>query len=299
MASVTPKGIKTSAIQTPSKDNLVTVARQLKEVAEVGQRLRGDPGDSFVRVSELVQAGIMRLVNGTLQPPTPGSLPGSVVPSSRKVNGGDSITGGGDLTVDRTLTLVGDSPTPGNTMLYGTNSSGTKGWYTQPSGGSGASPLTTKGDIWVFGSADTRLPVGTNAQVLTADSTQATGLSYKVVPFSKGAQWVASTGPVTVPANDVNVEIPYACTLKEVTILGDGTTGSCVVDIWKATVSTFPPTSANDITGGVSPSVSAAKQSSITSFSGWTTTFAADDVLQFHLHSSSTFTRVTITLRFG
>lgn len=37
------------------------------------------------------------------------------------------------------LQLVGDSATPGNTKLYGTNGSGTKGWYDQPAGGSGAS----------------------------------------------------------------------------------------------------------------------------------------------------------------
>src|SRR5262249_32500910 len=37
--------------------------------------------------------------------------------------------------------------------------------------GGAASPLTTKGDIWVYGTGDTRLPVSaTNGWVLTADS---------------------------------------------------------------------------------------------------------------------------------
>ena len=47
-------------------------------------------------------------------------------------------------------------------------------------GGSGgsASPLTTKGDIFTFGTANTRLPVGTNGQVLSSDSTQSTGLKW-------------------------------------------------------------------------------------------------------------------------
>lgn len=40
------------------------------------------------------------------------------------------------------------------------------------------SPLTTKGDVYVYSSADTRLPVGTNNQLLTADSTQTTGLKW-------------------------------------------------------------------------------------------------------------------------
>jgi len=40
------------------------------------------------------------------------------------------------------------------------------------------SPLTTKGDIYVYGSSDTRLPVGSNDQILVADSSTATGLKW-------------------------------------------------------------------------------------------------------------------------
>jgi hypothetical protein len=46
-------------------------------------------------------------------------------------------------------------------------------------GGGGSSPLTTKGDIFTHdATVDARLPVGTNTQLLTADSTQATGLKW-------------------------------------------------------------------------------------------------------------------------
>ena len=44
--------------------------------------------------------------------------------------------------------------------------------------GGSASPLTTKGDVYVYGSADARLPLGTNGQVLTADSTQILGVKW-------------------------------------------------------------------------------------------------------------------------
>lgn len=42
----------------------------------------------------------------------------------------------------------------------------------------GSSPLTTKGDVYVYGAADARLPVGTDGHVLTADSAQALGVKW-------------------------------------------------------------------------------------------------------------------------
>jgi len=41
-----------------------------------------------------------------------------------------------------------------------------------------ASPLTTKGDLYTFSTSDTRLGVGANNTVLTADSAEATGLKW-------------------------------------------------------------------------------------------------------------------------
>lgn len=56
-----------------------------------------------------------------------------------------------------------------------------------------SSPLTTKGDIYTFTTVDARLGVGTNGQVLSADSTQATGLKWIAV---------AGTGDMTKAVYD-------------------------------------------------------------------------------------------------
>lgn len=45
------------------------------------------------------------------------------------ITGVKSITGGGTLAADRTMELVNDSASPGLTQYYGTNGSGTKGWF--------------------------------------------------------------------------------------------------------------------------------------------------------------------------
>jgi hypothetical protein len=52
-----------------------------------------------------------------------------------------------------------------------------------------ANPLTTKGDLVTFDKAVTRLGVGTDGQVLTADSTQAKGIKWAAAPGGGGGVW--------------------------------------------------------------------------------------------------------------
>jgi len=70
------------------------------------------------------------------------------------------------------------------------------------------SPLTTKGDLYTFSTVNTRLSVGTNGQILSADSTQATGLRWINIPTDvtnvsavmvNPSQTVVVTNPTTTP----------------------------------------------------------------------------------------------------
>lgn len=65
---------------------------------------------------------------------TANALSGGItpVPNTRTISSTGSLTGGGDLTANRTLSLVNDSTTPGNSRYYGTDSSGTKGYFALP-----------------------------------------------------------------------------------------------------------------------------------------------------------------------
>jgi hypothetical protein len=73
----------------------------------------------------------------------------------------------------------------------------------------GASPLTTKGDLYTFDTADARLPVGVDGQVLSSDSTTATGL-----------KWVPAGGTGTV----TNISAGNGMDFTDIT-----TTGSIVL----------------------------------------------------------------------
>jgi len=78
------------------------------------------------------------------------------------------------------------------------------------------------------------------------------------------------------------------------TVIADQS-GSIVVDVNRATFSTFPTTAS--IAGTELPTLSSVQKAEDLALTSWTTTLSARDILEFEVDSATTVTRVTVALR--
>lgn len=92
--------------------------------------------------------------------------------------------------VNNLVQIVNVSGNPGLPVLNGANLTN----LTIPNGK--GSPLTTKGDVYIYGSTFERLPVGTNGTALVADSNVSAGLTWKL-PDSNNLQQFATPTSVS------------------------------------------------------------------------------------------------------
>lgn len=114
------------------------------------------------------------------------------------------------------------------------------------------------------------------------------------------ATWVRGGGlALETPVVDVDVYCPVDQTITGIVIMTQGGNGSCVVDIWKTALGTFPPTSANTICGSSKPEISSGATYLDTTLTGWTVSISAGEMLRFHLESTDIFNVVAVTLLTG
>ena len=74
-------------------------------------------------------------------------------------------------------------------------------------------------------------------------------------------------------------------------------TGSIVIDAWKSTYSSFPPTVSNSITGTDLPTLSSQIKNQNTGVTAWSPTVTAGDIIMFNVNSASTVTNVTLAIK--
>lgn len=132
----------------------------------------------------------------------------------------------------------------------------------------------------------------TAGQILKADGTNfVTADNVAVFNFI-----IDGGGIVITTGQKGHLEIPFNCTITGWTILAEQS-GSIVIDIWKDTYASFPPTVADTITGTEKPTLSSAQKNQDLSLSSWTTSVTAGDILAFNVDSITTLTRVVVSLR--
>jgi len=93
-----------------------------------------------------------------------------------------------------------------------------------------------------------------------------------------------------------DIEIPFACTISQVTLLADQST-TTTIDIWKDAYANFPPTDADSITAAAVPGITAGLKDQDATLTAWTTSITAGDILRFNVDANDNAERVTLSLK--
>ncbi len=125
----------------------------------------------------------------------------------------------GDLSFRSSTSNVNTRIPIGSSGQHLTVVAGVPAWATA----SDQTPLTTKGDLLGFSTLDARIPIGTNNQVLTADSAQALGLKW-ATPAGGGLVWIGNTS--FSASQTINVNNVFSTTYDSYKVIVNATSAS-------------------------------------------------------------------------
>lgn len=193
--------------------------------------------------------------------------PSTIVTTTRSIGTTSPITGGGNLSADRTI-AINNAAADGSTL--------------------GAA---------AFAASD----FNSSSGVISLDYANGQKASSTQPGFSTANQTISSVG-VTLDGGGSAlttgqkgyITFHSAGTIKAWNITAD--TGTCTFDIWKIASGTAVPTVTNTITASAKPALATGTAIHSTTLSGWTTSVTANDIFGFNLDAVSGATKLTLTV---
>lgn len=221
-------------------NNAVTNAKAAQMAAHT---YKGNNTGSTANALDLTSTQVtadLNLFSSTLQGLTPASGGGSTnflrADGTWAAPAGTGTVTSVALTVPSFLSISGSPITSSGTLaitLSGTAlpiANGGTGQTSASAAFGALSPLTTKGDVLGYSTVNARIPVGTDGQVLTADSTQTLGLKWSTPAGSGTVTSVALTVPsfLSVSGSPITTSGTLAVTLSgaALPIANGGTAGT-------------------------------------------------------------------------
>lgn len=108
-------------------------------------------------------------------------------------------------------------------------------------------------------------------------------------PLSVDIAWNIHEGGVPATGRKYFARVPFDGEITGWTLLGDAS-GSVVLDLWKTTYASAPPTVTDTITASAKPVLSSQVKNTDTTLTGWTKAVSAGDVFALNIDSASTLT---------